>query len=514
MKKILLIIALLTGVFTIQSCQKEDFHDIYSPEEDILQFVASIESSESTKTTVEKVDASPVTYKTNWENTDCIRIQNAIYIAKPYDTDATRATFTKTSGDAPTEIPYKAYYPATIFDGTTAVLPATYTYAEGKFNIPMYAESTTKILTFKDICGILAITINKDDISSVKSIKITSNEQLCGAFSITMDSDTTLFSFTDKELTENDKTITLNCTQTVTIADSKIFYIPIPPALHYPLTITVSDGTNTKIMTTLRVDGVQISRNTVYPLTFKENYKSGNTLSNELFSVSSSKQVKFSKSNLYWNGTAFHFEAKQYVYPTKWNPNHVDYFFWTTDAAKSYASVYNVETTATTDKHFADGSDNAHMLTVDGESGWYILNKDEWNYLLNTREGNRFAKARVNGIEGLLIFPDGYSVSTGTGIATINNMGSTQTPVTFPQENIPSQTWNDMESKVVFLPHANHRAGSNIEIVTSDKQSRYWLSNPAEIGSFAYYFGISSGGGGTGGNASRSLGYSLRLVKN
>lgn len=118
---------------------------------------------------------------------------------------------------------------------------------------------------------------------------------------------------------------------------------------------------------------------------------------------------------------------------------------------------------------------------------WRTPSKDEWEFLLNAdgtagrSDANRFARAMVNGVKGLLIFPDdydlpsGYSASEGgIGMSKVNkknNAGVDDAP--FPSSNIPSDKWTEMEdSGVVFLPAAGERYGSSIY----NNHALYWSS--------------------------------------
>lgn len=87
----------------------------------------------------------------------------------------------------------------------------------------------------------------------------------------------------------------------------------------------------------------------------------------------------------------------------------------------------------------------------------------------------------VNGVKGLLIFPDdydlpsGYSASEGgIGMSKVNkknNAGVDEAP--FPSTNIPPEKWAEMESSgVVFLPAAGDRYGSTI----NNNYALYWPS--------------------------------------
>jgi len=129
----------------------------------------------------------------------------------------------------------------------------------------------------------------------------------------------------------------------------------------------------------------------------------------KLFSVSATKKVYFTKSNLYWNGNAFRFESNQTDYPTSRDANHVGHFYWTKTASASYAQTYNDGTRTATDRFFADGMDANHMLNVEGTANLYVLSKDEWSYLLNRSNNLYKCNVTVNGVDTcLIIAPDDY----------------------------------------------------------------------------------------------------------
>lgn len=79
-----------------------------------------------------------------------------------------------------------AYFPASLYIGGAA-LPAeiSETWVDGKFNMPMYATSTTTDLSFKNLCGVLKITIKSDQIAAVKRIRVRSaNKAVSGPFTV------------------------------------------------------------------------------------------------------------------------------------------------------------------------------------------------------------------------------------------------------------------------------------------------------------------------------------------
>ncbi|MCQ2196776.1 MAG: Ig-like domain-containing protein [Bacteroidaceae bacterium] len=150
------------------------------------------------------------------------------------------------------------------------------------------------------------------------------------------------------------------------------------------------------------------------------------------FSVSATKQVQFTKSNLYWNGSAYKFEANQTDYPTEWNPNHVGHFYWTnlTDyqsgnaAYMPYTEEYSYSSQSETDKFFC-GEENP--LTVEGANGFFVLNQREWNYLINSRTNasSLFKYGVTVGTKAncLIIAPDDF-IGTLKSYYTLDEVGS------------------------------------------------------------------------------------------
>ncbi|MDO4824442.1 MAG: fimbrillin family protein, partial [Bacteroidales bacterium] len=188
-----------------------------------------------------------------------------------------------------------------------------------------------------------------------------------------------------------------------------------------------------------------------------------------LFTVDANKkQVFFSKGNLYYNGATFNFEANQYdTTPSSSDArvgNHISHFMWCDDADNAMALKYESGWDGLNKTFFAGKN-----FTVNGYSGWGVLtggSNGEWAYLLNTREtiygkdtgvkNRRYAAVTVNGMAGLLIFPNDFS-SWPSGAGT--------EPQTF---NTNSSNWNDRNYTVeqftvlqnngcVFLPAAGYR---------------------------------------------------------
>ena len=239
------------------------------------------------------------------------------------------------------------------------------------------------------------------------------------------------------------------------------------------------------------------------------------TASAPKFRVDTDKTVEFSKGNLYWsnNDKKFHFEENQWSFANTWNTSQVSHFYWSKTASVAYNSYYYEESPSDKDVFFTNTTTTTANTSfqVEGELAgtWRTLSREEWNYLLGTRSGNKFAKAKVNDVKGLLIFPDSYNnekaISGITGIS--DGSGS------YPTDNILETTWTLMErSGVVFLPYVGMREVSIVSpypVEINMSGNGYWSSS---CSSNTHAYRVSFGESSTS-DIERSYGYAVRLVR-
>lgn len=168
------------------------------------------------------------------------------------------------------EPPYTAYFPADLYQQEHLVLPSriTETWADGKFNMPMYAHSESTDLQFKNLCGVLKVIVKNSQIARVKHITVSSsNHAMSGAFAVDANNTAILLNPTETSLTK-----TVNYTNAVeTSAEGTVFYVAIPAQTYQDLTIVVSDGTDCKDMVTKSGRDIVVERNKIYPITFEDN---------------------------------------------------------------------------------------------------------------------------------------------------------------------------------------------------------------------------------------------------
>ena len=251
--------------------------------------------------------------------------------------------------------------------------------------------------------------------------------------------------------------------------------------------------------------------NELIPLVFTEDTVSvgfdANGASYSLFSVSETRQVKFSKGNLQYQASTgmWRFAEHQYDYIGDDNANisstysgWIDLFGWGTSGWNSGATAYQPWSTSTTYTDYYSGGSDANNLTgayANADWGvynaifnggnqagmWRTLALEEWSYLLYYRnastvsgiENARFAKATVGSATGVIVFPDSFTLPSGISVVdgSINN-----TDATFADNTYTTSEWLQLEGNgALFIPAAGGRNGSRVLHVGTS--GNYWSSS-------------------------------------
>ena len=197
------------------------------------------------------------------------------------------------------------------------------------------------------------------------------------------------------------------------------------------------------------------------------------------FSVAENKTVAFSPGNLQYVGSAstpyWKFADHQYdivgrstsssVKGQNSNATNVDrdLFGWGTGGNP------NLVSTSTSDyKTFTDWGTNyiVNGKKTDAPGTWRTPTKDEWVYLIETREvsntlkaGARYTMATLGGqYKGLILFPDTYTHPSGTGFS-----GWAYNEPSNYSSSVSLEGWAKMElAGAIFLPAAGYRSGTNV----------------------------------------------------
>ena len=255
MKRIIVITAL--AVITLTACNKDLNKEELQPGKDVA-FTATTESP-ATKTALNKNGSN---YEVVWQSGDQITVVDAASNVGVYSTTSTttKGDFTFESGTEATTAPYKAYYPAEIYNSGTPTLPAIQTYVEGNISgSPMYAESSTESLAFKNICGIIRLNVSTTQTGKkVRKIVLKATQGMSGAFTLSSN----VASVTGTE------GVTLDCGASgVEIGSTaKPFHIAVPQNTYTSLSITVvtTDG---EMQTRTSNTGIAVNRSSITDIT-------------------------------------------------------------------------------------------------------------------------------------------------------------------------------------------------------------------------------------------------------
>lgn len=240
------------------------------------------------------------------------------------------------------------------------------------------------------------------------------------------------------------------------------------------------------------------------------------TLRGEFTVNDSDKKVRFSQGNLQAVGTissspeggwTWQFATNQYTAIKNAAANTtisgkgtlsadgtVDLFGYSTDHYNNFFGIIK----STRDNYYSDGPTSGAFVDwgVNSISGcavnyWYTMAKSNWEYLLNTRESPKFAKVSVNGVYGLLLFPDNFTWNATTmgGVpSTVDNKSATYNSTNC---SISLEKWNVLEaSGVVFLPGTGFRSQGAASVSNiSPARGYYWFcdTNGQQSGSGTTY---------------------------
>ena len=222
------------------------------------------------------------------------------------------------------------------------------------------------------------------------------------------------------------------------------------------------------------------------------------------FGVSATKQVYFSKGNLRYASSKWSFFDNQYDFYASYSADAWDHFGWSTSA-----TTYGMNTSTDNSDYSGDFVDWGATIGT----GWFTLSSDEWTYLFNTRsastvgntENGRYAKAKVNDVNGVILFPDTYTHPDGVTVPTNVNTAT----ASLDSNTYTVADWTKMESAgCVFLPAASSRNGSESGLGSG----YYWSATPNDAVK-AYNMFIGPTYLTPAFNNSRFLGFSVRLVK-
>ena len=495
MKKIFVSIVTVVSMSALMmtvSCSKENDGDV--------QFKATMEDC----TDIHAKTSLQSTGDLYWQDGDMVKIYSETANGD-FTASQSGGTNTVLSGNVSLgRSPYKAIYPASIAQSaTTIMLPAAQTNTNGSPDgFPMYAESDSRSLSFKNLCGLLKIVLPAKANTTLASAKLTVNEMVSGTATV---------SYTDgaSTPTSGGNTITVQCNQS--LANGGIVWITLPAGSYNGLDLELTDSKGCVSTLTHKNNASAVPVNRSQYTTIDLSNTSVTFLPTEgvlngEFSVSSSKKVRFSKGNLQYKVTnqTWQFAANQYDYLGSSNnaSSIVDYF--------GYGNSTTLTFTSSNNSDFRTWNDWGHnSIANGGDHGdiWSTLSKAEWDYLLRRSSGSKYGGATVGGKKGFVILPDDW----------ITPAGRTFNPGVSRNNSYTADEWAVMEAAgAVFLPAAGNRPSSTSGISNVGTTGFYWTTTGYDP---TYAYSVKFGGTGSSSYAydadyesERHHGLSVRLV--
>ena len=257
----------------------------------------------------------------------------------------------------------------------------------------------------------------------------------------------------------------------------------------------------------------------------------GSGLLNGTFTVGENVQVQFSKGNLLYQASTgiWRFAENQYDCMASGNANAsstysgwIDLYCWGTSGWNSGAQEYQPYANSTNNASYLTGGSANNDLTGDyadadwayhnaiangGQKAglWRCLTHEEYIYMMESRPNaaQKYAYGKVNGVNGLIILPDTWTLPNG--LSFVPQAGSWSSNV------YSAEQWIQMESAgAVFLPATGSRQGNTVFYVGN--LGDYWSSTACDE-SAGHSMSFFNGNVYPGDSRYRCLGTSVRPVQ-
>lgn len=453
--------ALLAASTLAVSCQKDELPEaVASTFSRLSPFKGEVISDNASKTTLTNAN------QVYWQDNDQVKINGTTYAASPDATDATKADFLgaeATPDPDPIEGFYYAFFPAShYYNGANGIMPASSDYNAAKFDLPMYAKSSSSTLQFHNTFADFRLKLKGTSLINRIVVESLGETALTGPYTVN-ESNVAVMSGTSPE----NKVFTLNCNNTALTSDGVTFHIPLPAGQHtLRFRIVTSEGYICERVTNANVS---ISASKYYTVEMTPVFAG-------TFQLSSTLNVRFAPGNLKYDGSQYTF-ADPFDYPTENLPTNIQYFTW--DEATTNGGVFDVQ---------VDG--RLEQYQVLGDSQWYAVcfGSSRPGATVGTKTDARYVKVKVSDLSGvkngLLLIPDGFNWPSVVTAPTSTNINSQYSD--FSTQYTQADLTTLINAGCVFLPAAGFVPWNQTLVTNSGVAGNYWSKTESWDDGFNY----------------------------
>ena len=504
-----------------------------------------------------------VGFSTYWTNYDAVFVNGQSDRAVSINDDGSAIIQDVTSSSS-----YAAVYPSSIVNSDQSVsagspvnitLPATQVYSQvdGKqiVSVPMAAYTTGNELDFYNLCSVVKVDVTNSTGAafSLNSIEITATgARLAGAGVLTIAQDGSS-RLAMSEGATNSVALSFITPVELQSGDHNFYYLVLPAFTERNIDIVLSTTSGEYSYQKTN----SLPSNIIAKLDLTVGTAQEPPMSGEFTVNGNGSKVRFSPGNLQYIGSVatpyWQFAPHQWdVISTAQNSTaddpskDRDLFGWGTSGwnnGNTNYQPYNTSYVSNRNGAYGGGygpcNNSSYLFSLVGAYAnadwgvynqirfgstvypagtWRTLTSDEWSFILDanrpastvgTVANARYVKIKVNGVNGLLLFPDVFTWPTAAGAApsNVNNAGT-------PWGDVISYNEAAFESLqdagCVFLPVAGMRDGSSVSNINTD--CIYWSSTYTSY-THAYAMVMQNSGLNSGGRA-RRVGNAVRLVQN
>ena len=405
-------------------------------------------------------------------------------------------------------------------------LPGTYTLEQVSGTAtpcPMIATNTPGAgWAFKQICGLLRLTVTGIPSETRKLTVKFNGMNVSGTFAVQNPATSTPYIesapyySSDRETADDVITITSESD----IANGTVVNIPLPTRTYSDIVVMAYDAAGNGTMVGITTVGTDATYTVNRAVGKKRSIELDN---NKFFSIADKKYAFIAPGNLQYQASMGTWRFATYQYETIGiNPGNttvegratqsdwIDLFGWGTSGWEGigdaegrfpYSNAYGTQAW----RHYGSNRDfsaiSQSLVGAYKRGDWGMFNtigsdqpgtwrtptgnsSGEWKYLITSRGiENRFVKATVNNVEGLILLPDYYVLES----EAFNNMNVKSSAYSGNEFDVDG--WNALANKgAIFLPVSawrNSNDSGNINV--SGDRGRYWASTAIEKGTGENY---------------------------